>query len=180
MNIHKINILFVISISRIRKDGKAPLNCRLTYNKRRKMFSTGLFVNPDNWNSKKQKILSKEPQNEYLNSQLTLIKTKINRGFLMLQIKVEGFTVEDIFNMYKGVKTEKHYNTYEHYERFLKRLKTLVEVDLKPITWRKYYEVNLDIKSFIKWKFKTNDYPLKKLSLHFLEEFEYYLKVDHN
>ena len=95
MNNNILNIRFIASKSRRRSDGCASLYCRLTYLKERKQFSTGLFINPDNWNSKKQKVLDKETQHEYLNSQLTLIKTKINRGFLMLQVKEEEFTVED-------------------------------------------------------------------------------------
>ena len=34
------------------------------------------------------------------------------------------------------------------------------------------------MKSFVKWQFKTRDYPLKKLELQFLNDFEYYLKVE--
>ncbi|MDY3318723.1 hypothetical protein PG637_04800 [Riemerella anatipestifer] len=48
MNTDILKILFVISASRINKQGLAPLNCRITYNSERKPFATGLFINPDN------------------------------------------------------------------------------------------------------------------------------------
>ena len=38
----KLNLLLIVSKTRIRKDGKAPLFCRLTYLEKRKQFSTGL------------------------------------------------------------------------------------------------------------------------------------------
>ena len=40
----KLNLLFIVSKTRIRKDGKVPLFCRLTYLDKRKQFAIGLFV----------------------------------------------------------------------------------------------------------------------------------------
>jgi len=70
----KLNLLFIVSKSRIRKDGKAPLFCRLTYLERRKQFSTGLFINPKNWNNSLQECEPPSNDNNYINSQLNLIK----------------------------------------------------------------------------------------------------------
>ena len=77
----KINILFIINKQKINAKGLCALMCRLTYNKVRKTFSTGQFVNPDRWNSKQQLVKPPEPDSDYINNQLSLIKTKINRGF---------------------------------------------------------------------------------------------------
>jgi len=173
----KMNILFILSKSKLNKKGKCPIKCRLTYKKKRLHFATGLFITPINWNSKQQLVKPPELDNDILNSQLSLIKTKINRAFLMLQIKEEGFTAEHVYNMYKGVKIQRDYNTHEYYSRYLNRLKTLVGRGIKQITWNKSYYIKKDIKTFIKWKYKANDFPLKKLNLHFIEEFEYYLLV---
>jgi integrase len=178
MNSNKINILFVISSSRIRKDTRASLTCRITFNKTRKTFSTGLFVRPNNWNSKQQIVKPPEPNADILNSQLSLIKTKINRAFLMLQVKEESFTVEDIYSTYKGKKRTKEYNTIEFFNRYLDRLKRLVEIDIQQKTWKKFEHVRNDVKSFIKWQYNRTDYPLKDLKLQFLVDFEYYLKTE--
>ena len=178
MNTHKLSILFVISTSRKRKDSRASLMCRLTYAKVRKTFATGLFINPDHWNSKQQLVKPPEPDAELINTQLSLIKTKINRAFLILQVKEEHFNVEDIYSLYKGEKTQKEHHVVEYFESYLKKLKTLVGIDIKQVTWNKFNYIKKDVKSFIKWQFKTNDYPLKKLELQFLHDFEYYLKVE--
>ena len=178
MNTHKLSILFVISTSRKRKDSRASLMCRLTYAKVRKTFATGLFINPDHWNSKQQLVKPPEPDAELINTQLSLIKTKINRAFLILQVKEEHFNVEDIYSLYKGEKTQKEHHVVEYFESYLKKLKTLVGIDIKQVTWNKFNYIKKDVKSFVKWKCKTNDYLLKKLELQFLHDFEYYLKVE--
>ena len=177
MTIHKLNILFVISKSRKRKDGKAPLFCRLTFQEKRKQFATGLFVNPDCWDNRKQEAKPPDKESKFINSQLSLVKQKINQAFLMLQIQEHGFTVEDVYRLYKGEKLQKEYNVVEYFESYLNKLKTLIGIDIKQSTWNKFYYVKNDIKAFIKWEFKTHDYPLKKLQLQFLDDFEYYLKT---
>lgn len=101
MNTHKLSILFVISTSRKRKDSRASLMCRLNYAKVRKTFTTGLFINPSNWNSKQQLVKPPESDSEYIYSQLSLIITKINRSFLMLQVKEDRFIVNDIYSQHK-------------------------------------------------------------------------------
>ncbi|MDP5158547.1 MAG: Arm DNA-binding domain-containing protein, partial [Flaviramulus sp.] len=50
----KLNILFILNKHKVNAKGLCALMCRLTYNKTRKTFSTGLFVNPKYWDSKKQ------------------------------------------------------------------------------------------------------------------------------
>jgi len=61
MSNHIIRVLFIPARSRLNKGGQSVLKCRLTYLKRRKEFSTGLFINPKNWNSKQQKVKPPEP-----------------------------------------------------------------------------------------------------------------------
>ena len=153
---------------------------RITYLKKRKQFSTGLFINPNNWNSKQQLVKPPEPDAELINQQLSLIKTKINKAFLMLQIQENSFTVEDIYSLYKGEKSQRDYNVIEFFERYLKRLKTLINIDIKQVTWNKHSYVKKDIKSFIKWKYKTSDLPLKKLESNFITELDYYFKTEQN
>jgi len=173
----KITIRFYIDKTKTNKTGNCPINCRITYNKNRKEFSTGLFVNPDFWDSQHQLT---EPPNDYINTQLSLIKSKINKAFLLLQIQESSFTTDDIYMLFKGNKIAREHNVLEVFESYLNMLKKLIGIDIKQATWNKFHYVRNNVKSFIKWKYKTKDYPLKKLTLQFLIDFEYYLKVKEN
>ena len=173
----KINILFIINKQKVNSKGLCALMCRLTYNKTRKNFSTGQFVNPKNWDNKKQIVKPPEPDLDTIKNQLSLIKTKLNKAFLLLQVKEEYITVEDVYSLYLGKKMQEEYNVVEYFEMYLNKLKTLIGIDIKQVTWNKFDYVKTDIKTFIKWKFKVNDMPLKKLEANFLTELEYYLKV---
>jgi len=174
----KLNIRYIVALNRINPEGKTAIGCRITYAKQRKQFSTGQFVIPNNWNSKQQIVKPPEPDSDYINNQLSLIKNKINRAFLMLQVKEETFTVIDVFKSFRGEKTAKEYNTIEYFERYLNKLKKLINIDIKLATWKKFEYVKKHVQSFIKWQYKAKDYPLKDLKLQFLSDFEFYLKTE--
>jgi len=177
---NKLIIRFIINCTRINNQGKTSIGCRITYLKIRKQLATGLFVNPDYWNSKKQKVFDNTEQSDYYNKQLSLIKTKINQAFLLLQIKEKSFTVDDIYRLFKGVKIARDYNVIEYFENYLKKLKMLIDKEIKQSTWLKFHYVKNSVKSFIKWQYKVNDLPLKNLKLQFLVDLDYYLKVVQN
>jgi integrase len=173
-----IKLYLLLTSSRPNKFGKCSIKCRLTFQKQRKEFSTGQFINPSNWNSKQQLVKPPEPDAEIINTQLSLIKTKLSQAFLMLQVQENDFTVEDIYKTYKGEKLEKQYNVIEFFERYLKRLKTLIGIDIKQVTYNKHMYVKNDLKKFIKWKYKTNDIPLKNIEANFINELDYYFKTE--
>ncbi len=130
MNEHIIKILFILS-SRVRKDGKPPLYCRITYKKKRRQFATGVFVTPKYWNSKKQKIISKslDAEKDILNFQLSLISQKISEAFLLLQIQGKDFDVDDIYNQYKGENKDDEKTLLELYDIHNKQTKKLIGID---------------------------------------------------
>ena len=74
----KLSILFILPKSKIRQDNKVVILCRITYNKQRKEFSTGIFINPKLWDSSLQEVKPPNEQNNIINSKLSLIKVKIN------------------------------------------------------------------------------------------------------
>jgi len=85
MKTHKIFIRFSLISKRLNQKGFAAIQCRITYNKHRKDFATGLFVNPDHWDSKKQRLLDQSDQEETTNIQLSLIENKISKAFLIFK-----------------------------------------------------------------------------------------------
>jgi len=126
MKILKLNIIFVISKSRTRKDGKAPLFCRLTLKEERKQFATGLFINPKHWYSKLQKAKPPNPDNQFINTQLSLIHNKLNQAFLFLQVKEDDFDVKDVYYQYKGEPTKKERSILEVFDLHNRRIEQLV------------------------------------------------------
>jgi len=174
----KINILYTINKSKINSKELCALTCRLTFLKSRKSFSTGILLNHKHWNSKKQLIEPPEPNNELLNTQLSLIKTKLNQAFVFLQVRGSDFTVEDIYKQYKGETPKKEFGVMEVYNLHSDRISKLVGIEIKQVTYSKYLESGMHLKDFIRHKFKQKDIQLKALKSSFLTHYEYFLKTE--
>ncbi|NOQ91989.1 MAG: site-specific integrase, partial [Flavobacteriaceae bacterium] len=135
------------------------------------------FVNPDQWDSKKQKLLDSSDQEEYINMQLSLIKNKINKAFLMLQIKEEPFSVIDIYNIFKGKSLEKDMGIIEVYDLHNERMERLIGKEIVLVTYQKYLESERHLKDFIRHQFKTSDRSLRELKMSFINNYKTTFKL---
>lgn len=176
MHQEKTTILFVISPTKINQKGLCPLNCRITLNKERKQFTTGLFVNPVFWDNKLQKV--KTQDYKYINAQIKQIKTKIDNIVLVIQLQGGDCTLDNIYNKYIGKEIKQKEYILSYYKQYLIKIKKLVGLEIKDNTYNKFVYVGNHLEAFIKWKFKKADYLLEELSLQFLDDFDYYLKTE--
>ena len=174
-----LKILFYTSKRKSADSENSVIICRITYNKKRKQFSTGLFINPDYWNSKKQKVELCE-DSTYINQQLSLVKNNLYQAFLFLQVSGQTFTVEDIYSRYKGESTTAEKQALETYREYLNRIEKLIGKDLQLVTYNKYKESYKHLADFIKWKYKRNDIQIKSLKGAFLDDYSYFLKTEKN
>lgn len=173
----KLSILFLLRKNKINAKGSCPIECRITLDKERKPFATGLFINPKHWDSKQQKAKPPNEENNYVNNQLSLIKNKINQAFLLLQLQDENIEVNDIYRQYKGETPIKEYGLIEYYQLYLDRLKKLIGIEIKQQTWNKFSYIRDDAKDFILSYYRKPDIRLRDLDLNFIVEFEYFLKT---
>ncbi|MRX64373.1 site-specific integrase [Maribacter luteus] len=178
MKQNNLSVLFFLKKDKTNKQGTCPIYCRITYLKRRKQFSTGEFINPFEWNAKKQKASSKSIANQQINLQLEIISANIKKAYLQLQLSRVEFTAEDILNIYIGKPTVKEVGVIKYFNGFLDKKEKLIGIDIQLATWKKFNYACSQAQDFIKWKFGKNDQPLSKLKLQFLHDFEYYLKTE--
>ena len=178
MNTSKITITFVIVKNRKNKAGKCSLKCRITYQKSRHEFATGLFVVPDDWINSQQQVATSNKESAYINTEISLIKNKINQAFLLLKIQNANFNVEDIYLSFKGenIKTEK--TILEVFELHNNKMYKLIDKSYTIATYYKFKETKNHVKNFIKYEYKRKDYLLSNLNLNFLEKFDFYLNSE--
>lgn len=178
MHQEKVSILFLIKANSINQKDLCPLLCRITINKKKKQFSTGLFVNPHYWESKHQKVNTQDFNHKYINAQIERIQVKLYNIILVFQLQGIECSLDNILNEYKGLTLKKEENFLSYYKKYLARIKKLVGIELKQNTYDKLVYVCNHLEIFIRWNYKKQDYPLKDLTLQFLKDFEYYLKTE--
>jgi len=178
MNIHKLRILLVIALNRIKKNNQAPIYCRITYNKKRKQFSTGIYVAPKSWDRKKQIVEEGEINSKEYNTRLSLVKQKINQAFLLLQVGSAVFDVEDIYLQYVGRNIKANKTLLEVFELHNSRMKKLIGIEYTKSTHTKFKEARKHVSDFIRFQYNKNDILLESINQNFLSDFDFYLKTE--
>ena len=178
MNTHKLRILFVIALNRIKKNNQAPIFCRITYNQKRKQFATGISLYPKDWDRKKQIVNASDSNSKEINTKLSLIKQKINQAFLLLQVNNESFDVEDIYLQYAGKNVKANKTLLEVFELHNNRMKKLVDVEYSKSTYNKFTEARNHVSNFIRFQYKKGDILLESINQNFLDDFDFYLKSE--
>ncbi|WP_336126832.1 site-specific integrase [Mesoflavibacter sp. CH_XMU1422-2] len=178
MNPKNIRVLFLLNRAKINKQNKSSIRCRITYLGKRKIFSTGIFINPKYWYNKEQKAKQPNPENNYINIQLSLISQKINEAFLFLQVNVNSFDVEDIYLKYKGESINKEKTLMEVFKTHNENMSILIGKEYTKSTYYKFKEAKNHLSNFLKFKYKRNDILLSKITLKFLDDFDFYLKSE--
>lgn len=174
----KISILFLLRKNRKNIQGLCPIECRITLDKERKPFSTGIFINPDNWNAKKQKAIPSTRENSQINTQLSLIKQEINQAFLFLQVQEKNFDVDDIYRQYKGENIKQDKTIMEMFSLHIAKQEKLIGISTTAVSIAKFHQTRNHVKSFVKHKFNRSDFLLREMTMAFITEFEYYLKAE--
>jgi site-specific recombinase XerD len=160
------------------KKGLCPLRCRITYKQKRKVFSTGVFINPENWNNVLQLVKPPNKNNTIINTQMSLINQKINEAFLKLQVLPDSFDVDDIFRKYKGEDIKTEITILRAYDLHNEKTRKLIGVDFNELSWSRYVESRRKVAEFIKVRYKRSDMKLKQLDLKFIKDLEFYWKTE--
>jgi integrase/recombinase XerD len=171
-------VLFVIAHNRIKKNNKAPIYCRVTYNKCRKQFATGVFVKLEYWDNIRQKTLPESTVNSFLNNSLSLISHQVNEAFLMLQILPNDFDVDDIYRKYKGEDSKEEITILGAYDLHNSKTEKLIGIDFNQLSWSRYVESSRKVALFITKFYKRKDVRLKDLDLKFIQDLEYFFKTE--
>ncbi|MCP2037336.1 site-specific integrase [Chryseobacterium sp. HSC-36S06] len=174
----KLSILFLLRRNSINAKGICPIECRITLDKQRKPFATGLFINPDNWNASKQKAHPPNIDNTQINTQLSLIKQEINQAFLLLQIQNKDFDVDDIYRQYKGENIKQDQTIMKMFSLHIAKQEKLIGISITAVSVAKFHQTRNHVKTFVKHKFNKSDFLLREMTMAFITEFEYYLKAE--
>lgn len=177
MNFNQVKILFVLSKAKMNMRGMCPLICRITYNGKRKEFSTGFLVSEEEWNAKLQVITSKTAYAKNINTHLNKMHKELLASYSEVVISNELFNVNDIYKTYIGTSKSGILYIVEYFEDYLVKIKCLVGKDMEHSTWKKFENALMHLKAFIRWKYNQPDLLLREINLFFIQEYEFYLKA---
>ncbi|WP_423130308.1 Arm DNA-binding domain-containing protein [Gaoshiqia sp. Z1-71] len=139
----RITINLSLKNSKSGSTGKTPVYARITLEGRRAEISTGIFVDPEQWDNHRQLISGKGEPVTILNNRLSKFVSKVNDFYNQLVAIGEDFDITDLKERITGPKNQKQvrdmfdltiqsvegklghgytYSTLKHYRTCRKRL----------------------------------------------------------
>ena len=172
-----MTILFWLYKSRKNKLGESPIHVRITIDSVREQFSTGLSVQPKNWNKDKQLVKGASREAELKNNELERLKLELRTAYGELRSIHPVVTARQVRNRFTG---EKSTNALllEVYREHNLELKQLIGITRREGTYRNFQASYNTLASFVEEKLKEKDVALRNLTIKFIRDFSIYLQVD--
>ena len=109
---------FYARLDKTNKQGKAPIYLRVTYNRKKSLFNTGIKIEKKFWNQSKQLVRQNHPASKMLNQELEDLLLRV-QGVGFKLGKQHRLSATNIVDRLKGVNPE---NLFQYAERFCERL----------------------------------------------------------
>lgn len=172
------NVLFYIKRTKTLKDGTAPVFVRLTINGQRAEFGLQKSIIEDQWDHTKGRAKGQTKVAKDLNSYLDFVRSQLLIKKRELEEAGTQINAYVLRNYYLGIDGADK-TILEIFKEHNEKCEGLVNKDYALGTVKRYKTCYNHISDFIKMKYKRDDLQLKEISPMFINDFEYYLKVNH-
>jgi site-specific recombinase XerD len=169
------SILFYLRTSKKKKNGSIPIYVRITINGKRSDFSAKRSIEIGKWNKSKTREKGTNESARTLNTYLDTLKQKLYESHQYLLNKGKVISAKAITNHYLGI-TEEKKTILEVFKLHNNSISDLIGKDYAKSTVTKYITTYKHLKSFIEYKYKSDDLYLIQIKLGTITDFEHYLK----
>jgi len=154
-----------------------PVMGRITIDGNVAQFSMKEDAHPDHWDANKGRARGRSREHIELNQKIEQKEQSI-RNIYKRAVDTTGYvTAEQIKNELNGT-VSKSEMLLELFKEHNREYKKRIGIDREERTY-KYYENSYNhLSRFIQSKYELRDYPLKQLDTSFIDDYEYYLRVD--
>jgi integrase len=185
-------ILFFLETKEASQDGLTPIYIRITVSGQRKEFSTGIKIDPANWDHATNRVIGKGSQILHINNQITQAKANLEKHYLLLTTQYEYVTADLLKKAYKGNLAEKNSDTTQQekikqrtlcqvfnykYSVFARQVKKEIRSEG---TLRKWRSTKTKIRKFCKHKFGKWDISLQEIKYMHADDLMNFLTLDEN
>ena len=171
------NLLFYINTSKTKKSGKCPILGRISIDGENTAFSTGMDIQPSDWDAGSGLTTDKSKESLAINKQIESYKTEVENHYRNM-LENKGFvTAESLKNALRGIGTNQN-TVIQEFTLFLEEKKKSIGIRISENTYIQYQKGYRHLKNYLKDKSGVDDIPFGKVNIALIEDYTYYLKVD--
>ncbi len=170
-------LTFFIRRTLANQKGLSPIFLRITVNGRSTEMRIQRSIAADNWNTDRGLPLGRDKFSREIHDYIETMRAKVLYIHREMEIDRRDITAKSIKDELLGKNT--HQRTIKQcFEEHNAQIKKLSNVDISPITVRRYeksLEVLLD---FIKHQYNEDDYYIADIDPHFIDTYKVYLRAN--
>ena len=159
--------------------GEMPVYLRVTIDRSSFELTTNKTCEPAKWNSNAGCMKGMTEHVRQFNNYLEAFKTKIYETQRLLMNEGIEVSAQSMKEKLRGVKTEAKM-LVEIYQHHIQQITSLIGKDYALGTLKRCKAALSSLEAFLKWKYKSNDFPVNELSHEFITEYEIFLKTVRN
>ena len=173
-------MLFYIRKNRLKADGKASINLRITINCESTTLAIHRSVTPEDWVTEVGQAKTTTKELKRLNQYIFSVRAIIYEHYKYLRESNKDVTVENIKKLYLGQEIEEKRGILALFREHNEEIKKLIGIDYSKITIRRYNTSYNRLESFIKDKFDKDEYAITDINHSFVLAYENYLKTTYS
>jgi integrase len=168
-------LFFYLKQAKNQKDGLRYVYLRITVDGKPVEMSTKQLWSPARWNVDAGRAIGQKEDTRTLNAYLDMLSSKVFQAKKMLIEDDKELSAEALKNVLLGKSNETR-TILEVFQRHNEQMEALVGQDFAPLTLKRYKTAKEHTASFIKWKYKKDDFEIKDLNFEFITEFNFWLR----
>ncbi|WP_423129396.1 phage integrase SAM-like domain and Arm DNA-binding domain-containing protein [Gaoshiqia sp. Z1-71] len=170
----RITINLSLKNSKSHLNGKTPVYARITMAGRRAEISTGIFVDPPQWDNNRQLITGKSESATILNNRLSKFVSKVNDFYNQLVAIGDDFDITDLKERITGPKNQKQ--VLDLFDLTIQSVEGKLGHGYTYSTLKHYRTCRRRLEEFIREQYGRTDMALSRINYQFLDSFDLFLK----
>jgi integrase len=140
-------------------------------------FSTKLKIEEHLWHVKSGRETGKSRVAVELNREINSINLRIHSHYRDILERTGTVTASDVKNAFQGIASEQK-TLLVLFGEMMRDFYSRIGIDRSASTYHSYRKTHKHLERFIREKYKARDIPLIRLDLPFIEQFDFYLRVE--
>jgi integrase len=140
-------------------------------------FGCKLKVDEKLWNVKSGRAIGKSRVATELNRGINKINLSIHSHYKEILKRTRKVTALEVKNAFQGIATAQK-TLLVFFDEIMQEFQSRVGIDRKQSSYLQYVNTQKHLKRFLKDKYNISDIPLSQLDLPFIENFDFYLRID--
>lgn len=163
-------LLFYVNRQKIKANGCCPIMGRITVDGKVSQYSTGLEVEPDNWNA----ATGRAKENKDINRKLNTLTANARQAYLY-QVDTNGYVSAEIIKNSVTGKLRTNETLLSLFDEHNAESAKRAGIDLAKQSYIRHKTTRRHIADFMKYKYDVADIALMAIDKQFIVDFEFYL-----